>query len=148
MRKAAPLVLCVVFGSGALAAPKEIVVPENAPPVVKFAAAEARRYVYVRTDKLLPIVEGKEATRDAIVMGSMMYVRASDPPQEAGDAPWDAARLDQEYVIKTASHRGHKLVVIAGSSDVAVLYAVYQYITTRNAWEPAIHAVFWHTFLS
>lgn len=127
MRKAALLVLCVMFGSGALAAPKEILVPRNAPPVVKFAAAEARRYVYVRTDKLLPIVEGKEVTRDAIVVGSMMYVPASGPPQDVGDAPWDAARFDQKYGIKTVSHRGHKLVVIAGSSGVATLYAVYRF---------------------
>ncbi|MFO7974459.1 MAG: malectin domain-containing carbohydrate-binding protein, partial [Candidatus Hydrogenedentota bacterium] len=127
MWKAAVLGLCVMFGWGALAAPKEILVPEDAPPVVKFAAAEARRYIYVRTGTLLPIVETEEVTHDAIVVGSMMYVPASDPPRDIDDTPWDAARLDQEYVIKTVSHRDCKLVVIAGSSDIATLYGVYRF---------------------
>ncbi|MEA3366130.1 MAG: hypothetical protein U9Q79_10880, partial [Candidatus Hydrogenedentes bacterium] len=84
MRKAVLLGLCVILGWRALAAPKQVFVPENAPPVVKFAAAEARRYIYVRTGTLLPIVEGEEVTRDAIVVGSMMYVPASEPLQTIG----------------------------------------------------------------
>ncbi len=128
MRKAALLAsLCLAFAWGAFPAPTQILVPADAPPVVKFAAAEARRYVYVRTGKLLPVVEGEDARSDAIVVGSFLYVPALEPRHDIGETPGDAARLEQEYVIKTVPHRGHKLVVIAGSSDVATLYGVYRF---------------------
>ena len=130
MRKAAVLLagtLCIAVCATALAAPQQILVPEDAADVVKFAAAEARRYVYVRTGTLLPIVESEDATSDAIVVGSMMYVPASETVHDMGDGPGEAARLEAEYVIKTVPHRGHTLVVIAGASDTATLYGVYRF---------------------
>ena len=124
MRRIVLLLVFFAIGWAAYGAPKVILVPADAPPVVKFAAAEARRYVYLRTGRLLPVSEGEEVNSDAIVVGSMMYVPASEPREDIGDAPWDQARLQQEYVIKTVPHRGYKLIVIAGSSDVANLLSL------------------------
>lgn len=128
MRKAVLLAaLCVAFGWEAATAPNQIAVPADASPLVKFAAAEARRYIYVRTGQLLPIAEGENIKSDTIVVGSKTYLPAAQPRQDAGDAPWDKARAEQGYVIKTVPHGAHRLVVIAGSSDVATLYAAYRF---------------------
>ena len=131
MRKGLTVVviwLALFFAGGiATAAPKQILLPEDASETVRFAASEARRYIYLRTGKLLPIVVSDEAEADAIIIGSMSYVPAAERLAPVEDTPWDHYRLDQEYLVKTVSFGEHKLLVLAGASDTATLYAVYRF---------------------
>lgn len=58
-----PLIICLATPSIAPAA--EIVRPADAPANVNLAEKEVRRYVYLRTDELLPIAEAG----DGITLG-------------------------------------------------------------------------------
>jgi hypothetical protein len=73
------------------------VCPADAPANVKLAAKEIRRYVYLRTGKLLPMAES----------GQGMALKV------------DPALGAQEYRISTEG--------IAGGSDIGVLYGAYRY---------------------
>jgi alpha-L-rhamnosidase len=78
-----------------------IVCPADAPANVKLAAKEIRRYVYLRTGKLLPIT----ADAGAIVLRV------------------DSALEPQQYRLKSEGER----LTITGGSDVGVLYGAYRY---------------------
>ncbi len=80
-----------------IASAQTIVCPSGAPANVKLAAKEIRRYVYLRTGKLLPVAEAGEGIALKI-----------DPSLGA-----------QEYRLHPHS--------ITGGSDVGVLYGAYRY---------------------
>jgi hypothetical protein len=82
-----------------------IICPPTAPPNVKLAAKELRRYVYLRTGTLLPVVT-KPRTGTAIVL-------KTDPALEK-----------QQYRLKSDG----KSLTIAGGSDVGVLYGAYAFV--------------------
>jgi len=86
---------CVASAAG-------IVCPPNAPANVKLAAREIRRYVYLRTGELLPVVE----TGKGIVL------------------KMDPALSPQQYRLKTDGDT----LAITGGSDVGVLYGAYRYV--------------------
>jgi len=85
---------------GAFAA--SIVCSPEAPPDVKFAAQEIRRYVYLRTGKLLPVA----ATGSGIVL------------------KLDPALAPQEYRLKTTAGT----LAISGGSEIGVLYGTYAFV--------------------
>jgi hypothetical protein len=89
------LVAVLVLATTALSSAQTIVRPPDAPASVKLAAKEIRRYVYLRTGTLLPIVDTGE--------GIALKV---DPSLGA-----------QGYRITPEG--------VAGGSDVAVLYGAY-----------------------
>ena len=78
-----------------------IACPTDAPANVKLAAKEIRRYVYLRTGKLLPIT----ADAGAIVLRV------------------DGDLQPQQYRLKSEGER----LTITGGSDVGVLYGAYRY---------------------
>ncbi len=89
-----------------------------------FAAREVRRYVYVRTDQLLPIAAAETApSGDAIII-----VRKDRAPVGA-TAAIQAAVKDlgpQQYLLKTTPAGGHKQLWIVGGDDVGTLYGAYR----------------------
>jgi len=92
------------------------------------AAKEIRRYVYLRSGKLLPIVEGLPAGGGGglIVVGSKgrPAVRAvlSDERLKAA-----VQRLaPQQYLLKTIEHEGRPIVLVAGGDAVGTLYGAYR----------------------
>ncbi len=93
-----------LMGLGALSAHADgIKCPSNAGPLVKLAAQEVRRYVFVRTGELLPV--GKSAS------GKVIELKVS-------------RSLDREqYRLKS---KGDTLV-ISGGSPIAVLYGAYDF---------------------
>lgn len=98
MKPLAILLLCVTT---AVAAPRTIVCPPDAPANVQLAAKEIRRYVYLRTGEILPVAgkgTGIELKRD----------------------PGLAA---QQYRLKTEGGA----LTISGGSDIAVLYGAYAF---------------------
>ena len=79
-----------------------IVFPANAPANMKLAAKEIRRYVYLRSGKLLPVAES----------GNGIALKI-DPSLEP-----------QQYRLKTAAGT----LTISGGSDVGVLYGAYAFV--------------------
>ena len=68
--------LATATAAAATVAGGNIVCPADAPPNVKLAAKEIRRYVYLRTGKLLPIA----ADAGEIVMLSLIHISEPTRP--------------------------------------------------------------------
>jgi hypothetical protein len=103
--------------------PRAIVSPAGATALEALAAREVRRYVYVRTGRLLPI-EG-EAHGPAIVVG-----RSDRAPVRALADAKLAARLGglapQERLLVTVRRGGTAALVVTGGDEAGVLYAAYR----------------------
>lgn len=98
----------VVAGLGlARAADGRVVCPDDAPPLVRFAAREVQRYAYLRTGQLLPLT--------------------ATPPDSARE-PAVILRVEagfgrEEHRLQTVA----RVLTISGGSDLAVLYGAYAY---------------------
>jgi hypothetical protein len=93
------------------------------------AAKELRRYLYVRTGKLLGI-QTNRSKGDSIVVGvlsSALVLRALGEPEQAQIGQ----RLGLEgYCLKTVSNEGHRTVVVTGKTPVGTLHAAYKFVET------------------
>jgi len=109
----------------AVVCPAEAVFPE------RLAAAEVRRYIYVRTGRLLPIVESLEAAPpgelivvalgcsarlEALGLAESAEIRSEQMPGIVGD--W--------YVLKTIRHGGRRLMLLRGGWPAGPLYGAYR----------------------
>jgi len=104
-----------------------IVCSPEASPLESFAAREVRRYVYLRTAKLLPMVESAERAT-AIVVAR----KDRDAVMALADNPAAKTVLgalgSQDYVLKTRDdENGFRAVYLVGGSDVGTLYAAYRF---------------------
>jgi len=90
-------------------APAAIIRSHEASSTQQLAAREVRRYMYMRTGELLPIVDHVPATGDAILLAT------------------DESLSDQQYRLQTTVDRGRSVLRITGGSEIAVLYGVYQF---------------------
>lgn len=87
--------------------PEIIYLPENSTPVMQLAATEVQKYVYQRTGKLMPIKKsGTAKAASAIVMMC------------------DSVQFDSEELGLSVENSS---LYLKGGSDVALLYAAYQY---------------------
>lgn len=99
----------------------------DAGPLARFAAKEIRRYIYLRSDRLLPIQTGNEITsnQDMIVIGSKGQSPLSGRfGEQVGDLE------PQEYLIKTVRHSGRSVLWIVGGDAVGLLYGSYRFAET------------------
>ncbi len=105
-----------VFTSRCFAKPQAAVVCSPSASVQeKLAAREIRRYVYLRTGELLPIVQKAEG--DAII------VARQDRPIVK---PFSLDELGpQQYVLKTVSRGNRRVVLVVGGDDIGTLYGAY-----------------------
>ncbi|NLS96141.1 MAG: hypothetical protein GXX96_28715 [Planctomycetaceae bacterium] len=93
----------------------------------RLAAKEIRRYIYLRTGKLLPIVEQLDkAPAGAIVVG-----RKDRPAVQAvlTEPAWRTtvdALAPEQYVVRTLQQADRPLVLIAGGDSVGTLYGAYR----------------------
>lgn len=103
-----------------------IVEPVKADPLERLAAREIRRYFYLRTDILVPIVDGNaelSADADRIIVATPrpregVLVKSLIPPVKSG-----------QYVLKTHSAGGpgtHAMLFVAGGDPVSTLYGAYR----------------------
>ncbi|AOW09964.1 hypothetical protein [Flavobacterium gilvum] len=81
-----------------------IVCPDNSSPQLKLAAKELRRYIYLRTGKLLRISSKKATQSITLIIDSKLQT--------------------QEYSLKSTGES----LVISGGSGVAVLYGAYGFV--------------------
>ncbi|MGB2755551.1 MAG: malectin domain-containing carbohydrate-binding protein [Phycisphaerae bacterium] len=110
------------------APPCTIVVPKGASYAETLAAKEVRRYVYLRTARLLPIVEGVKTLPE----GGDLIVVATEDRRLPGDIT-DASRfkgqkvLPQQYLLETIRQGNRRVLLVVGSDDAGVLYAAYRF---------------------
>lgn len=88
----------------------EIVRERDAGPRIQMAAAELRRYLYLRTGRLCKIVDVTAASRDQIALTRDDQLSA------------------EQFGIRTDARGGHQRVRISGGSDLGVLYGAYRWV--------------------
>jgi hypothetical protein len=121
-----PLVLFVSCKS-----PKEgliIVHPGNAAPLERLAAKEIRRYLYVRTGRLVSVAPRDDLTglaKETIFICQKERFPASNfAPEELRR---EVAGLgDQEYLLQTFGQRGWRVCLVAGGDGPGTLYGAYR----------------------
>ncbi|HUW61876.1 MAG TPA: malectin domain-containing carbohydrate-binding protein [Candidatus Bathyarchaeia archaeon] len=104
------IILCAAVSHADKQPAAAIVSPPDASHSERLAAAEIRRYVYVCTGILLPIVDATPASGDVIVAATVAK----------GLAP-------QEYTLVTRQEGKRRILRLAGGSDTATLYAAYRF---------------------
>ena len=103
--------------TGRAAVPEiKIVSPRNASALESLAAREVRRYFYLRTGHLLPIV-----TAGAKLEGAAVIVARKDRP--IASAALDTALGAEQYRLRT--HQGGLFIV--GGDDIGTLYGAYRF---------------------
>ena len=135
MNRIRTFVLAVVMmvvgasGCGARTGALSIVCLGEASLPEALAAREIRRYVYLRTGALMPIVEADAVASGecgAVVVGSKDRPHVKMLAADAGLETAVAALGPQHYLIKTIQRDGKRVVLIAGGDEVGTLYGVYR----------------------
>ena len=110
------------------AKPSAIVCAKDGPALEILAARELRRYWYLRTGDLLPIVPTMEqqASGGGFVVGrkDRAMLRGMD-----GTPAWSATLAGlgpQQYLLRTIERGGNRWLVIAAGDDVGTLYGAYR----------------------
>ena len=108
-----------------------IVSPSNATTAESLAAKEVRRYVYLRTGKLLPVVRSENQLPDGT---NLIVIGQKDRPAVKtliDGKPALAALVDtlepQQYLLRTATFKDQRIVLITGGDSVGTLYAAYRF---------------------
>ncbi|MBI5091085.1 MAG: hypothetical protein HZB26_01415 [Candidatus Hydrogenedentes bacterium] len=123
-----PLFVLTALVASATPVPETvIVIPKSASALERFAAHEVRRYVYLRTNQLLPLTVSPTSGQ-AIVLGRKDQSTAKSLVND----PSLGEKIDvlgpQDYLIETrVSPESIKSVYLIGGSDVSVLYAAYRF---------------------
>jgi len=108
-----------------------IVSPSDATTTECLAAKEVRRYVYLRTGELLPIVRNDNKLPSKT---SLIIVGQKDRPvvKKITDKDTELASSinslgSQQYLIKTVNLRNQQAVLITGGDSTGTLYATYRF---------------------
>jgi len=124
------LLACVVVGfsrAESTDAPAAVMCPRGSTFAQRLAAREIRRYVYVCTGKLLPIVSDVDSAPE----GGLILVAASNQLSESsvGFDPRLMARprsVPDQYVLKTIKRGDRSILVVYGDGETGVLYGAYR----------------------
>lgn len=119
---------------GEAAAPATVVSPANGSLAERLAAREIRRYVYLRTGTLLPIVASEGGSDLANVAAGPLIVVGHKDRQEI-KAISDAAELKTRiaalppggYLIQTIEQSHRPTLLIAGGDSIGALYGAYRF---------------------
>ncbi len=138
MNRTSPLFLAIVslglvlpgHASSAAARTEAILSPRDASFMETLAAHEVRRYTYLRTGKLLPILPTQDAAPQA---GRVIIVARKDRPlvQTLASQFQQERVLDtlaaQAYWLKTLSAEGRQVLLVTGGDDTGTLYGAYRF---------------------
>ncbi len=126
--------LCgLMLGSveAACAPPAAIVCDASASASERLAAKEVRRYIYLRTGKLLPIV----TSGDQAPAGSLISINTRDRLLQSGvSADAEMAKLlakvkplaPQQFLLATVDHGDRSVLVVVGGDPIGTLYGAYR----------------------
>jgi hypothetical protein len=106
-----------------------IVTAPKSTPLEVLAAREVRRYVYLRTGRLLSIQPAAELPAGR---ANLIVVARKDQPLARavadGRTVADLGTLaPQQYLLKTFRDDQHSVLLLAGGDEVATLYAAYRF---------------------
>jgi len=111
----------VAIARGQNLQPEGILIPTNATALERLGGHEVRRYIYLRTGKLLSVKEGNDVVPSCIYIGR----KDRNPIQQACS---DATNLAAgSFLLKTVAVNGGNAVILTGADDVATLYATYRF---------------------
>ncbi len=116
-------------GRAEATAPAAVSCDKAASAAEKLAGKEIRRYWYLRTGALLPIVQEPAAAGEGglIVLGTkdraVVQALLTDAKLKAAV---DGLAAEQ-YLLKTLSHGGRTVVLIAGGDPIGALYGAYHF---------------------
>ena len=109
-----------------------IVRPKNATLPERLAVKEIRRYLYLRTGKLMPITQGnrKLPSKTALIVvgqkdrGIIKVLVDKDAKLKSCVASLES----QQYQLKTLTFQSQKVVLITGGDSLGTLYAAYRFV--------------------
>jgi hypothetical protein len=125
------LVWLIVFGGivSMASAQEKIVISPQAGTLETLASREVMRYLYLRTDKLLPIVDGDKQPFDhAIVVARKDRNLLKEVIHDGETLKSIAALKPQQFLLKTIDNP--QCLVIIGGDDVGTLYGAYRFAET------------------
>ncbi|MEA3368455.1 MAG: hypothetical protein U9R68_10125, partial [Planctomycetota bacterium] len=132
------LIMWIVLGGAGIARgadappPATIVISADASALEALAAREVRRYVYLRTGEVLPIVRPKALPEsgNAIVVGAgppdVSEALDEHVPQRVKQSLKKTVREPGAHALLTARPPGRTVVLIGGSSPIGTLYGAYR----------------------
>ncbi|MFI5378224.1 MAG: malectin domain-containing carbohydrate-binding protein [Tepidisphaerales bacterium] len=118
--KIASVIAIALAFKSALAEPM-VVIPKNASASERLAGQEVRRYVYVRTGRLLPIRDGAPGAGSIVVAGkgaAMLPRGIADAAQNLGP---------EQFVLKTTNTGDGPVAWIVGADASGTLYGAYRF---------------------
>jgi hypothetical protein len=114
-------------------APAAIVCDKGYTPLEKLAAKEVRRYIYLRTGKVLPIVlpDGEATLPKAslIVVSTKDHLTAISTQPDAETAKLIAeikSLAPQQFLLKTWTHGDRTTLLVVGGDPIGTLYGAYR----------------------
>jgi len=103
-----------------------IVCPSDAEPLELLAGREVRRYVYLRTGRLLTIERAEIELPHG--SGAHLVVARADRPLARRLMSGEKSMLGPEqYSLRTIPSKGCEVVLLTGGDDVGTLYAAYRF---------------------
>ena len=115
--------------AGETAAPVAVVVPRDASWTEQLAAKDVRRYVYLRTGQLLPLLTADLASLEDLPPGGLITVGHQHRFDKWLAGQPELGNLLREggskSVLKTIEHQGRKVLVVSGAGS-NLLYAAYR----------------------
>lgn len=111
--------------SVAIVSPLEATTPE------RLAAKEVRRYLYLRTGKLLPIIssDSKLPSKTTLIVVGQKGRPAIKTLRDADEklALRVASLEPQQYLLKTVNYKKGQAIVITGGDSIGTLYGTYRF---------------------
>jgi hypothetical protein len=119
--------LCVVLFSCSKNKDYRIIIPAKPTFSEILAAREIRRYIYLRTDVLLPITQSSSPVKAANSI--IIAVKEQELLKKYDKIPSTAYRdlNAQEFILKSIPEGNHITHFIIGGDSAGVLYGVYQF---------------------
>ena len=111
------LLLSAGINNGHCGEPQAVVVAQDASALERLAANEVRRYVYLRTGKVMPVKKG--------AVGEDRFVVACKNRALCGELGQDLG--PQQFLLKTETTNGVTVWWIVGGDEAGTLYGAYRF---------------------
>ncbi len=118
----------LVASCGVLKKGPIIIISKDASALEELAAKEVRRYLYLRTGKLVPVEPLSNAANvrhDAIVILEKEHFLAADFRDSRLEPEIEALKAE-EYILKTLPHRRKTVLIVVGGDPAGTLYGAYR----------------------
>ena len=130
VRSVLPLILATLPGILSVtprtdaATPATVIFCRNAGPIEKLAVKEVRRYAYVRSGVLLPIVEELNTTaRVRVIAVGKGAVQALELPDESLQL---GSLQPEQFRLKTVESENRSVLAVVGGDPFGTLYGAYR----------------------